>query len=278
MDIDWNSVKRVLVVRLRSIGDTVLSTPSLIALRRFLPESEIDILVDDWVAPVLDGFQGVGRLVAPADGILSRLATAREIRRRKYDVVFNLHGGTTATFFAATSGARHRVGSKYSQYSFLYTHLLTSSKDFWKRDRTHSAEQQLALLGSVGIPVEDRPKSRLAISHEADESADQKLYDQEAKRLNDLGEFVLIHPAAAFDTKEWAAENFARIAEFLNSKGVAAIAIATESERAVLERLATESRVPVYTFSNFTLPEISALASRARLFVGHPGRYAGYER
>jgi len=38
MSIDWSSIRRVLVIRLRSIGDTVLATPSLIALRRFLPD------------------------------------------------------------------------------------------------------------------------------------------------------------------------------------------------------------------------------------------------
>src|SRR5215217_2339911 len=119
-EIDWSRVRRVLVVRLRSIGDTVLSTPSLIALRRFLPDAEIDILVEDWVAPVLDGFEGVGRIVAGREGLASRLATARQVRGRHYDVVFNLHGGTTATFLARASGARHRVGYENYQYSFLY--------------------------------------------------------------------------------------------------------------------------------------------------------------
>jgi ADP-heptose:LPS heptosyltransferase len=63
MDVDWKSVRRVLVVRLRSIGDTVLSTPSLIALKRFLPEADVDILLEDWVAPLLDGFDSVDRVI-----------------------------------------------------------------------------------------------------------------------------------------------------------------------------------------------------------------------
>ncbi|HUR97193.1 MAG TPA: glycosyltransferase family 9 protein [Pyrinomonadaceae bacterium] len=268
-EIDWNRVRRVLVVRLRSIGDTVLATPSLVALRRFLPESEIDILVEDWVAPVLDDFEGAGRLVAPAGGALSRLATAREIRRRNYDVVFNLHGGTTATFFARASGAPHRVGYENYHYSFLYNHRLSSAKDFWKREKTHSAEQQLALLGFVGIPVNDLPKSRLTVSEKALNSGEQKLMEQGGKHLDKLGEFVLMHPAAAFDTKEWAAENFARVAEFLQSIGLTTIAIATPQERRVLDNLKAQSSAPIYAFDNFTLPEITALASRARLFVGN---------
>src|SRR6476646_11981725 len=60
---DWGQVQRVLVVRLRSIGDTVLTTPSLFALRRFLPHAQIDILLEDWVAPVLDGSDLIDRVI-----------------------------------------------------------------------------------------------------------------------------------------------------------------------------------------------------------------------
>ena len=63
-EIDWSRVRRVLVVRLRSIGDTVLSTPSLIALKRFLPDAEVDILLEDWVAPLLSGFEKVDEVIS----------------------------------------------------------------------------------------------------------------------------------------------------------------------------------------------------------------------
>ena len=99
---DWSSVQRVLVVRLRSIGDTVLTTPSLFALRRFLPHSRIDILLEDWVAPVLDGSDLIDRVViAPRDRTSARARVARELRAEQYDVVYNLHGGTTATLLPA---------------------------------------------------------------------------------------------------------------------------------------------------------------------------------
>src|SRR3712207_5845277 len=75
------------------------------------------------------------------------------------------------------------------------------------------------------------------------------------------------HPVAAFDTKQWATENFARVAEVLDEKGFSIIAIATRKEREVLENLVKLSRVPVLTFDDLTLPEITALASRAKIFV-----------
>src|ERR1044072_243181 len=94
---DWSLVRRVLVVRLRSIGDTVLATPSLHALRRFLPEARVDILLEDWVAPLLEGSLEVDRVLTVERGSKSsRLRAARLIRAEKYDVVYNLHGGSTA--------------------------------------------------------------------------------------------------------------------------------------------------------------------------------------
>lgn len=251
--IDWSSVKRVLVVKLRSIGDTVLATPSLIALRRFLPDAEIDIVLEDWVAPVLDSFEGVN-VIPIRKG--QRLSVARYLRKRKYDVAFNLHGGTTATFLVRASGARHRVGVAEYQYSFLYNHLLSSAADFWDREQVHSAEQQLALLGFVGVPVDYLPKSHLHV-------------DPDLKFEISDHQFALIHPSTAFFTKQWPAEHFAQVAEFLNDKGLHPVAIASKAEKQTLDDLKNASNVPITTFGDLSLPEITALASKAAVFVGN---------
>lgn len=260
-------MRRVLVVRLRSIGDTVLATPSLIALKRFLPEAQVDVLLEDWVAPVLQGFKAVDNVVAVGKNKKSRLSTAIKVRRHKYDVVFNLHGGTTATFFVVASGAKHRVGYKNYRYSFLYNHLLSSPSDFWQQEKTHSAEQQLALLGFVGVSVEDKPKGFLAVTEIARSSIELKL--RKSQIQNPKSQIALLHPATAFETKQWAAENFARVAGFLHEKGLQPVAVAAKHERGVLQKLRQISAVPILTFDDLTLPEITALASKAKIFVGN---------
>ena len=259
--IDWRSVHRVLVIRLRSIGDTVLSTPSLIALRRFLPDAQIDILLEDWVAPLLTGFDSVDSVVSMGKGTIDRLSTTRQIRRTKYDVVFNLHGGTTSTMLTRATGARHRVGYAYYQYSFLYNHLLSSSADFWNSEKTHSAEQQLALLGFMGVPVEDRPRSRLIVSDTARRSL--------AQRYSLRGPYALIHPASLFRTKQWSSKNFGDVVDYLAGRGMNAIAVASPAENSVLKELLAATRSPVIIADDLTLPEITALASEATLFVGN---------
>ena len=263
--INWKNIRRVLVVRLRSIGDTVLSTPSLIALRRFLPDTQIDILLEDWVAPVLEGFEVVDNILTVSKNEKSRLSAAWKIRRNKYDVAFNLHGGTTGTFFVRASGAKYRVGYEDYQYKFLYNYRLSSSSDFWHQPITHSAEQQLALLGFVEIPVEDKPKSRLSVTSTAQDSINKKLSASEFQ----FSDFALFHPAAATATKQWATEKFAQTATFLYERGMKTVAVATKAERTVLDDFKKLAPVPVQIFDDLTLPEITALAAKAKLFVGN---------
>ena len=262
---DWSKVNKVLLVRLRSIGDTVLSTPSLYALRRFLPNAQIDILIEDWVAPVLDGHPHVDNvLVLERGGVISRARVARQIRSTGYDVVYNLHGGTTATFLTRATGARHRVGLKSYQYAHLHNHQAPSPLVLWGQQKTHSVEQQLALLGWTGVPVTDRPRTHLAVTQKAADVINQRLaqgglYD---------GDIALIHPATAFATKQWATQNFARVAEWLAERGIASVAVGAPQDREILKSLLEQAAVPI-TSLDLSLPEVAALAARSRIFVGN---------
>ena len=261
-------MQSILVVRLRSIGDAVLTTPALFALRRFLPQTRIDILLEDWVAPVLDGSDLVDRVIAVArSSTTSRARLARELRASRYDVVYNLHGGTTATLLTRATGAKHRVGFGHYQYARLHNHVAPSSLEIWQRPRLHSVEQQLALIGWTGVPVTDRPATRLAVTESSLRSLREKL---RAAGLEDQDRpFAVIHPAAAFDTKQWATENFARVTEELTARGLLPIAIVSPTEKSVVESLMKQASVRIIGLSDLNLPEVTALASRAQLFVGN---------
>lgn len=264
---DWSIVRKVLVIRLRSIGDTVLATPSLFALRRFLPPAKIDILLEDWVAPVLDGSDLVDHIITiPRHSNAARARVARELHRASYDVVYNLHGGTTATFLTRATGARHRVGFANYQYSRLHNHAAPSPLEIWQRPTLHSVEQQLALLGWTGVPVTDRPRTKLTVTRKAAASISQRLLDN---NIGDDQPIALIHPAAALATKQWGIENFARVAEALASRGFTPVAVVAPNEKPVLQSLNGSSSSRIVGFDNLSLPEITALAAHAKLFVGN---------
>jgi heptosyltransferase-3 len=81
--------------------------------------------------------------------------------------------------------------------------------------------------------------------------------------------FAVIHPAAAFATKQWAADKFGHLAEDLRSKGLAVIAITTANERPIIDEMNKNTATPVGAFTDLTLPEITALLARARVFIGN---------
>jgi lipopolysaccharide heptosyltransferase II len=258
---DWQDVRKVVLVRLRSIGDTVLATPSIVALRRFLPSAQIDIVLEDWVAPLLSGFDHIDNVVTlDRNSMTSRARAARKLRSAGYDVAYNLHGGTTATFLTRASGATHRVGYASYQYARLYNHLAPSPLTLWDREQTHSVEQQLALLGWTGVPVTDRPATQLAITPEAMATIESRL---------NFDRFALVHPAAAFATKQWATEKFARVVEDLAGRGLPTVALVAGKETFLAEELRRQCSAPVTVFNDLSLPEVTALASRATIFVGN---------
>jgi lipopolysaccharide heptosyltransferase II len=265
---DWQEVRRVLVVRLRSIGDTVLATPSLLALRRFLPDAQIDVLLESWVAPVLEGFDALDNIITVERGAntMERARVASRLRSARYDVAYNLHGGTTATLLMRAAGAKHRVGYSSYQYSRLLNHAAPPANEIWGTIKAHSVEQQLALLGWTGVPVSDRPATRLAVTKKATLNIAERL---RAARVDEAKPLALIHPAAAFDTKQWATENFARVAEDLSTRGFTCVAIAAPNESGVVAALIESSRARINAFTDLSLPEVTALAARSRLFVGN---------
>jgi heptosyltransferase-3 len=263
---DWSKVERVLVVRLRSIGDAVLSTPSLFALKRFLPNASIDVLLEDWVAPVLDGFSFADNVLTVArDSTSSRARVAARLRANHYDVVYNLHGGTTATLLTRATGAKHRVGYAHYQYARLHNHVAPSPLTLWNRDKTHSVVQQLALLGWTGVPVTDRPRTQIAVTQTAAAGI--------AARLAAVGlegkVFAVVHPAAAFDTTQWATENFARVIAELAANELPTVVITGPKETSLVDALQSLAATPITAFTNLALPEVTALLSQARLFVGN---------
>lgn len=263
---DWQKIERVLVVRLRSIGDTVLATPSLFALKRFLPHARVDVLLEDWVAPVLDGFRHVDNVIKlERKSTASRARVARELRANRYQVVYNLHGGTTSTLLTRATGAAHRVGYRTYQYARLHNELSPSSAELWGREKTHSVEQQLALLGWTGVPVSDRPPTELATTETAASNVTRRL---ESAGLIDT-EFAVIHPAAAFATKQWAAANFGQVADNLASRGLPVIVITTPNEQPIVDELNKHAETKATAFMDLALPELTALLARARLFVGN---------
>src|SRR5205085_758657 len=100
----------------------------------------------------------------------------------------------------------------------------------------------------VGIPVDDRPRTRLTVTNNGKTARVAEWHER--------GNYAVLHPGTAFLTKQWPVENFARTAEFLARQGIQIVAISSKKESKVLDELRKMSSVPVSIFNDLSLPEI----------------------
>jgi predicted lipopolysaccharide heptosyltransferase III len=266
---DWSRVRKVLLVRLRSIGDTILMTPCLAALKSWRPDIDITVLSEPLAAPVLDGHPLVDNLVISEKSLSSRARLVGRLRRERFDVAFNMHGGSTAAIIARLSGAPHTVGYKDYRSSWMLTARAPAPDLILGRTRLHSVEQQLALIHWSGMPWPQlRPKLSLAESKEAEASVREKL--KQAVGLSD--NFAIIAPAAAFESKRWTAEGFAGVADHLSERwNLPSVIIAGPGQEHLAEEVSAQMRSRACVLVGLSLKELIALIGLARLFVGNDG-------
>lgn len=265
--LDWSRARRVLLVRLRSIGDTVLMTPCLAAIKSWRPDIEITVLSEPLAAPLLENHPHVDRLIVARPGLASRTSVLRQLRRYQFDFAFNMHGGTTATFLARLSGARCSVGYKGYRYSWLLSARAPAPDVLLGRARVHSVEQQLALLSWAGVPwPASGPQLSLAVSDQAQTSIRSRLADL------GLGErrFASIAPSAAFESKRWTAAGFAAVIDHLSRKyNLPSVVIAAPGQEHIAREVAEQTHAKPHTIAALSLKELTATIGLSSIFVGN---------
>ncbi len=259
--VDLAAIRRVLLVRLRSIGDTVLMTPCISTIKRWRSDVEVDVLLEPFCAPLLESHPGVSRVVEVGRSLGSRLRCARTLRATGYDVAINLNGGTSASLLGFTSGARARVGFSGYQFPRLSNCRVTSSHDVWRRTSVHTVEHQLALVAGIGIPTTADEPTTLVPSDAARESVRRRL----SSAGLEPGAYAVFHPDATFESKRWPADRFAALVPLLESRfGLRAVVIGIDTD--LVGRAAGGKGVAM---PDLTLAETMALLESAAVFVGN---------
>ena len=179
------SGSRIAVIRLRSLGDCVLSTPALSLLKRHRPDLKISVIVEPRFAEIFSANPDVDE---------TRDAMTRA------DLVLNLHGGTRSMVLTALSRAKFRAGFAHHRYSFVYSDKIPTAQEILGVNRrVHTAEHLASAMFSLGVPQQEIPRAKLL----ADLAPVRRPY-------------AVIHPFASAPDKTWPAIRFLEIANQLD--------------------------------------------------------------
>jgi len=256
---------RILISRLSAIGDCVLTTPLLCALRDHLPNAHIAWVTQRASAMLLEGHAALDELIVVPKGWLKSPAEIRELRSklraRRFDIAIDPHGLTKSSLAAWLSGAKRRIGfdkPRGRELSRWFNRELVTPID------DHLVDAQLELLKPLGI---QKPAVRfdLPVIPEVESKVDTMIH---AAHIS--CDFVAVNPGAGWDSKLWSADRYGRAARCLGERHQlpSFVLWSGERERVWAEQIVACSGGRAVLAPPTTLHELASILRRARMFVG----------
>jgi heptosyltransferase I len=279
-DPETRNLKRILIVRLSSMGDVVHALPAATALRQAFPDATIGWLIEErWAEllctlstprsgprspqrPLVDAVHTVNlkrwRSSLLASQTWERIAASlSDLRAAHYEVALDLQGAMRSAIVARWSGAPTLYGAanpRENPASLWYTRKVVTRS-------THVVEQYCEVADALIGRHTDIPDAVLPCDPLAEERVLQRLQDR------GIRDFVILNPGAGWGAKQWPATRYGEVARSLAQQGVRSIVNFGPKE----DSLAKESEAAsggAGEAMSFSISELIALTRHARLFIG----------
>ncbi|TCV84293.1 putative lipopolysaccharide heptosyltransferase III [Sulfurirhabdus autotrophica] len=275
--IDLNSLRRVLVIKLRHHGDVLLSSPVFSVLKNHAPHLEIDALVYQDTAEMLTFHPAISQVLCvdrkwKKMGLLTQAAAEWKLfstlRNRNYDLVIHLTEHPRGAWIKRLCGARYGVARKLPEKGRSWGDSFSHLYSFPRNTPRHTVELNLDALRRIGLfPEEDERKLVLAPGNEASASMANLLAQHSLK----AGEFIHLHPTSRWLFKCWPVEKMSQLIEALQIQGHAIVVTAAPDtrERDMLRAILNPLKQPVVDLSGqLSLKQLAALTGAAKCFIG----------
>jgi heptosyltransferase-3 len=230
------SGSRIAVIRLRSLGDCVLTTPALALLKAYRPDLRMGVVVEDRWRSLFEGIPRIDEILPP-----------QNLRPWHPRAVLNLHGGTRSMWLTATSGAEIKAGFAHHAHSFLYNARIPRAQEILGEERrVHTAEHLASAMFWMGVPRTEIPRAQLA-----------------AGSPPLTGAYAVFHPFASTSEKTWPAKHFIAVAGHLRDKaGLEPVFLAGPADD-------SSAFVKFRTYKSLPLDQVKSLVAGAQIFIGN---------
>ncbi|HZC81745.1 MAG TPA: putative lipopolysaccharide heptosyltransferase III [Nitrospiraceae bacterium] len=257
-------MNNILIIKLRYIGDVLLATPTVRAIKAARPEVRVTMMVNRGTEDVLSGNPDVDAVMVLDKGSLtaqSRLIAG--LRGRQFDTVIDLTDGDRSAFLAWITGAPVRIGfnDEHRWRGRYYTEVVPPRPGV-----QHRIDRDLEALKLVSIQAGSK-NPQLWLMPEEKNSADLLLDQLGVQRSQSI---VILQPGARYWFKAWPPERFAELADHLTSQyGCQVLIGGSEQDLDLAQQIRQMTKSsPVILAGRTTIKQFAAVANKAALFVG----------
>lgn len=271
-----NFFNNILVINLKHIGDVLVATPVLTALKEAYPESSLSVLVDNnteemvTLNPAVDEVIVLDRVKGPRlfNRFLKQAIFALKLRRKEFDLVLELSAGDRGAFLGFMTGAKERIGFDPHKRTFLGRRHLFTRLVRISTTTQHMVDYNLALVRALGLEPSDK---RLSIFwSEEDSRACMKLLSE--KGLSKSDPYVVMHPTSRWLFKAWNSRGYAVVCDYIAEKYRLPVVITSapdeKEKRRVEEMVSLAKSRPIDLSGMLSLKQLACCISKSILFVG----------
>ncbi|MCX5680931.1 MAG: lipopolysaccharide heptosyltransferase II [Candidatus Omnitrophica bacterium] len=261
--------KNILVVRTDRIGDVVLTTPVLEALRIAYPKARISMMVTPITKDIVEGNPFLNEVIVfdkkgKNKGFWNFWRFVRMLREKKYDLAINYHLKVRMNFMLFHAGIPHRIGFKNNKFGFLLTEQYPDPRNNGNR---HEAEYCLDLLKYIGIETKEF-RLHVSIKEESEKWVEETFQQHGILKTDKL---LAIHPGASCISKRWPPERFAEVADRLAQKYQAKILLVGAGDNQLIAReVLFSTKQPVLDFTGKTsVSHLISILKRCSLLISN---------
>ncbi|MCX5697415.1 MAG: lipopolysaccharide heptosyltransferase II [Candidatus Omnitrophica bacterium] len=261
-------LKRILIVRTDRIGDVVLSTPVIKAVRERYPSAYIAMMVSPYTKEIVEGNPYLDEVIIYDKDTKHKswrrtLEFARNLKKKRFDLALILHPTNRVHLVTFLAGIKRRIGYD-RKLGFLLTDRIPHTKQSGQK---HELEYNFDLLKVLGITPADK-NIFVPIKSEAIQAVDELLRREGIKEKDAL---LAINPGASCPSKIWPAQRFAEVADRLaQGYGFKVLVVAGPKERPLAQDLITNMREKAIDLAGrLSLSQLAALLSRCSLFISN---------
>lgn len=260
---------KILVIRLKQIGDALLSSPVCESLHRTFPQAQIDYLLYEHIAPLFENHPAIENVlsITPADRRykIGYLRKVLALRRRRYDIVIDLITVPITALITRFSGAPMQIGFDKGKWrSRLYKTRVPHHGELGALD------SKLAILSGLPQTVVVDRTMRICLHEREINDMRRRLLDNGVAADRPV---VMFSPISRLGLKNWPSDYFAQLIEkTIDAYDVQVVLIWGPGEREAVQKIAAGVGRPQRVSSGVetrSLRELAALAANCAVFVGN---------